>query len=165
MQTSAGTPLSNFSFLAAEWPEIEESAARAESYLYTDPRSACFYSRRTLELIVHWLYRADATLHLPYADNLSALIHEPSFKHAAGETIWNKILLLNRIGNRAVHDHRAVPESAAVAALQELFHVCYWLAHTYARGARPDPALQFVLPAAPTAPAGPLRASTAGATD
>jgi len=144
--------MSNFSFLAAEWPEIEETATRAESYLYTDPRSACFYARRTLELLVHWLYKADAALHLPYADNLSALIHEPTFKQAVGEAVFNKALFISRIGNRAVHDHRAVPESASIAALKELFHICYWLAHTYARGVRPDPALEFALPAAPAAP-------------
>ena len=32
-----------------------------------------------------WAYKHDAALRLPYQDNLSALIHEPSFKQAAGE--------------------------------------------------------------------------------
>ena len=33
--------------------------------------------------------------------------------------------------------------SDALAALRELFHVCYWLARTYAREARPAPDLTF----------------------
>ena len=32
-----------------------------------------------------WLYRHDASLKLPYPDNLNELIHEPTFKAAVGE--------------------------------------------------------------------------------
>ena len=84
--------------------------------------------------------------------------HEPTFKYTAGDAIFTKAQLINRIGNRAVHDHRAVPESASIAALKELFHVCYWLAHTYARGNRPDPDLHFVLPPAAPPAASPQTA-------
>ncbi len=38
---------SNFHFLATEWPEVVEPAAKAESLAYSDPRAACFYSRRS----------------------------------------------------------------------------------------------------------------------
>ena len=127
--------MSNFSFLANEWPDIHEAADKAEASIQTDPRTSCFYARRATELIVHWIYKADATLRLPYQDNLGALLHEPTFKQAVGEAVFNKAVLITRIGNRAVHDNRAIPESASVAAVRELFHVCYWLAHTYARGA------------------------------
>ncbi len=30
-----------------------------------DPRAACFYARRTLELAVAWLYKSDSALKLP----------------------------------------------------------------------------------------------------
>jgi hypothetical protein len=50
---------------------------------------------------------------LPYQDNLSALIHEPSFKQTAGEAVFNKARVINTLGNRAVHSHRAVPEADA----------------------------------------------------
>ncbi len=147
--------MSNFSFLAAEWPAVHEDAGRAESYLHSDPRSACFYARRTLELLVHWLYKADSSLRLPYQDNLSALIHEPTFKQTAGQGIFTKALLINKIGNRAVHDHRPVSEPDAITALKELFHVCYWLAHTYGRGGKPSPDLTFDLAAVPAATVDP----------
>ena len=80
---------------------------------------------------------------MPYQDNLSALIHEPSFKQAAGQAVFGKARVINTLGNRAVHSHRAVPEGDALAALRELFHVAYWFARTYARAGRPAPGLAF----------------------
>src|ERR1019366_7334940 len=100
--------MSNFSFLEAEWSNVHDSAAKAERDATSDPRTSCFYARRAVELMIHWLYKADASLVLPYQDSLSALVHEPTFKDAVGETIFNKVLLISRIGNRAVHDHRAI---------------------------------------------------------
>ena len=54
--------MSNFAFLQSEWPQIYEAAARAEASVYPDPRAACFYARRAMELAVKWLYKADARL-------------------------------------------------------------------------------------------------------
>lgn len=61
--------MSNFAFLAAEWPELQEPASKAEGLAYSDPRAACFYARRAQELAVAWLYKHDAPLRLPYQDN------------------------------------------------------------------------------------------------
>lgn len=135
--------MSQFSFLQHEWPAVYDSASRAETSVYTDPRGACFYARRTLELAVHWAYKHDTDLQLPYQDNLSALIHEPSFKCLAGEAVFSKARLINTLGNRAVHSHRTVPELDALTALRELFHVVYWFARTYARAGRPATGLAF----------------------
>ncbi len=135
--------MSQFAFLQHEWVTVFEAAAKAEAAIYTDPRTACFYARRALELAVSWAYKHDAALRLPYQDNLSALIHEPSFKQAAGEAVFSKTRVINTLGNRAVHNDRPVPESDALVAVRELFHVAYWLAHTYARAERPAPGLTF----------------------
>ena len=94
--------MSQFSFLQREWPAVFEAAGKAEAAVYTDPRTACFYARRALELAVAWAYKHDAALKLPYQDNLSALIHEPSFKQAAGEAVFSKARVINTLGNRAV---------------------------------------------------------------
>jgi len=146
--------VSNFNFLANEWPAVQDAAERAEASITADPRTSCFYARRAAELIVHWIYKADSTLRLPYQDNLGALLHEPTFKQAVGEAVFNKAVLITRIGNRAVHDNRVIPESASVAAVRELFHVCYWLVHTYARGAKPAPGLAYNPDAAAPAASG-----------
>ncbi len=135
--------MSQFAFLQPEWPAVFDAAARAESAVNADPRTACFYSRRALELAVSWAYKHDAALKLPYQDNLSALIHEPTFKQVAGEAVFSKARVINTLGNRAVHSHRAVPTEDALAAVRELFHVAYWFARTYARATRPAPGLAF----------------------
>jgi type I restriction enzyme R subunit len=135
--------MSQFAFLEREWLAVFDAAARSEAAAYPDPRAACFYARRALELAVAWAYKHDAALRLPYQDNLSALIHEPSFRLAAGEAVFNKARVINTLGNRAVHGHNAMPTADALAAVGELFHVCYWLARTYARDSRPAPNLAF----------------------
>jgi type I restriction enzyme R subunit len=144
--------MSNFAFLQREWPTVFDAAARAEASVHADPRTACFYARRALELAVAWAYKYDPGLKLPYQDNLSALIHEPSFKQTAGEAVFSKARVINTLGNRAVHSHRAIPQADALAAVRELFHVCYWFARTYGRKDRPAPRLAFdpaVLPRPP----------------
>ena len=135
--------MSNFAFLRAEWPDLHDAATKAEALAYPDARTACFHARRGLEVVVHWLYKHDASLRLPYQDNLSALIHEPTFKATAGAAVFAKTVLINRLGNQAVHGHRSVQQFDALTAVRELFHVAYWLAHTYARGAKPPPGLTF----------------------
>lgn len=135
--------MSNFAFLAAEWPDVHEAAIRAESAVHPDPRTACFYARRALELAVHWAFKHDPALKVPYQDNLSALIHEPTFKKAAGEAVFTKARLIVKLGNHAVHSHRPVQQYDAVVAVREIFHIGYWLAHTYARGERPEPGTAF----------------------
>lgn len=148
--------MSQFAFLQREWPAVFAAAARAEAFVAADPRAACFYARRTLELAVSWAYKHDPGLRLPYQDNLSALLHEPSFKRTAGEAVFGKARVIHTLGNRAVHSHRAVPEADALAAVRELFHLAYWFARTYGRLGKPAPGLAFEpasLPRPATAPA------------
>ncbi len=147
--------MSQFSFLQREWSAVFDAAVKAEAVVHTDPRTACFYVRRALELAVSWAYKHDAALKLPYQDNLSALIHDPSFKQAAGEAVFSKARVINTLGNRAVHSHRAIPTEDALAAVRELFHVAYWLGRTYGRVARPPPGLVFDANALPKAAPAP----------
>ncbi len=57
--------MSNFGFLQSEWPELFADAQKAEALVIPDPRTACFYTRRTLESVVAWLYKSDPALKLP----------------------------------------------------------------------------------------------------
>ncbi len=129
--------MSNFDFLESEWATIHEAAEKAESLAIPDPRTACFYSRRALELAVAWAYKYDRSLTLPYQDNISALIHEPTFKKLTGEAVFNKTKVLITLGSRAVHIHRPIPETDSIVAVRELFHICYWFARIYGRRKRP----------------------------
>lgn len=142
--------MSNFDFITAEWTDIHEAASKAESTAIADPRTSCFYARRALELAVAWAYKFDRALTLPYQDNISALIHEPTFKHTAGEAVFSKAKVIVALGNRAVHSNRDIPKTDAVHAVKELFHFCYWFARLYARGKKPDALLAFDESALPT---------------
>ena len=126
--------MSNFTFLQNEWPELYQSARRVERYVQSDPRSACFYARRALELGVQWLYDHDRAFRYPYDDNLAALLNEASFRDNVPPAIYTKAQLLRKTGNLAVHSRKRIPERAALGTAIELRHVLYWLARTYTQG-------------------------------
>src|SRR6266481_999483 len=133
--------MSNFAFLQTEWPRLFADAQKAEAQVMPDPRTACFYARRALESVVEWLYKSDPALKLPYQDNLSALIHDPTFKTAVGQKIFVKAKLIKDLGNLAAHSHKPLQQRDSMVAVGELFHICFWLARTYAKSARPPDGL------------------------
>ena len=147
--------MSHFAFLQAEWSALHEAATKAEQSVTSDPRTACFYARRTLELAVSWLYKYEGALQLPYQDNLNALIYEPTFRVTVGDAIFNKARVIKELGNQAVHSHRPIHPSDALVAIKELFHLCYWFARRYARAAKPSPGLLFNPASLPKAAAVP----------
>lgn len=134
---------SHFDFLRAEWPDMHDAASKAESLAYPDARTACFYARRTLELAVHWLYKHDPALKLPYQEHLSALIHEPTFRDALGPVTFAKARVIKELCNLAVRSHKPMRQLDAITATRELFHFSFWLARTYARGVKPVDGLTF----------------------
>jgi type I restriction enzyme R subunit len=95
--------VSNFAFLKGEWPEIHPAAARAEALALTDPRGACFYARRTLELAVSWVYAHDPALSAAYEDSLSARLHHAAFRGLVPYDVFPKLRLIKDLGNEAVH--------------------------------------------------------------
>lgn len=139
--------MSNFAFIRDEWPNVHADCVRAESYLASDPRTACFYSRRAAEdLVVHLYDLLD--LAVPYKDDLAARTNDPAFKAATGLSITQKLNLIRKLGNTAVHDNADVPKHAALTSLRELHHVIIWAAFRYSTvpdavptGSQFDPAL------------------------
>ncbi|WP_433228782.1 DEAD/DEAH box helicase family protein [Actinomadura formosensis] len=132
--------MSNFGFLKGEWPDLYDEAVRAERLANADPRVSCFYARRTLELAVNWLYRADGDLKLPYQGNLAAMIAEPTLVRVVGPPIRTKMDVIRRQGNAAVHRPGPVRAGDAVRTVAELFHVLYWIARHYTRDQESGPA-------------------------
>lgn len=123
--------MTNFAFLPREFSTVAESATRAEGHITGDPRAACFHARFALESAVHWLYRHDAELRMPYDRNLGALLHEPSFQNLLPEAVFQKARIIQKMGNQAVHHPRPVSNTDAKQVVKELHHVCYWLTRTY----------------------------------
>lgn len=135
--------MSNFAFLADEFPAVHEAAVEAERQAAVSPTAAAFFAGKTVEVAVKWAFRNDPGLKLPYQDNISALLHEPSFRRAAGEAVFAKARYINTLRNRAVHEEKRISAGDATGAVKELFHVCFWFARTYARKQKPADGLAF----------------------
>jgi type I restriction enzyme R subunit len=133
----------NFQFLWPEWQELHQAATKAEALVHPDARASAFYARRALELTVMWLYKHDPAFKLPYSDNLSALIHEPSFKAVVGEALFAKARLIKNLGNDAAHKSKPISQFDALRATTDLFHFLFWVARTYSAKAKPPDDLAF----------------------
>lgn len=127
--------MGNFDFVRETLPPLHGDCAHAESYLSSDPRSACFYSRRVVERLVDYLYDV-LSLPVPYRDDLAAKINDASFKMHVPVAIAQKLNAVRRIANTAVHDNRQIGGDVSLAVLRELFHVVVWA--SYHHSPRPD---------------------------
>ena len=110
--------MSNFAFLAAEFPTVYEAAVEAERQVAVSPTAAAFFAGKAVEVAVKWAFRADPNLRLPYQDNIAALLHEPSFRRAAGEAVFTKAKFVNRLRNRAVHEEKVIEAKLPVIGVE-----------------------------------------------
>ena len=124
---------SNFDFLAQEWADFQVEAEQAEVHAITSPRVSAFYSRRTLELVVNWLYDNDNYLQLPYRENLSALLYEDTFRDNLAHGLFQQLVAIQRLGNQAVHNQAAIRAEESVSALRCLFNFMVWLSKYYSQ--------------------------------
>ncbi|MFT3901329.1 MAG: DEAD/DEAH box helicase family protein [Gordonia sp. (in: high G+C Gram-positive bacteria)] len=127
--------MSNFAFVRQTLPSVYEDCSRAESYLSSDPRTACFYSRRVVEEIVDYLYDV-LSLREPYRNDLAAKIDDTAFKRQVPLGITQKMTAIRRIANTAVHDNRQIRPDISLQVLRELFNVAVWT--SYHHSAKPD---------------------------
>jgi type I restriction enzyme R subunit len=124
---------SQYALIAGQWPELHEAALKVEQFALSDPRTACFYARRTIELLVEWVYDNDSQLERPYGtQTLADLIYARDFCDLAGEQM-RRFRLLKDLGNKAVHRSDPIRPGDAVLAARELFQVLRWFALTYGR--------------------------------
>lgn len=135
MSDRAAANDSNFAFLPTQFSDLAEAARRAEGHIHSDPRAACFHTRFALEAAVHWLYRHERSLRMPYDRNLGALLHEPSFQQLLPQAVFQKARVIQKVGNLAVHSRQQVRPDQALQLVKELHHVSYWLVRTYAADA------------------------------
>ncbi|MEI6359060.1 MAG: DEAD/DEAH box helicase family protein [Synechococcus sp. ELA619] len=123
---------SQYTLIASQWPELHQEAQKVEQFALSDPRTACFYARRTIELLVEWVYSNDGQLQRPWGDpNLSQLIHTYDFRQLIGERMLSRFKLIKDQGNDAVHRIVQIPTTTAELVASELFQVLRWFALTY----------------------------------
>jgi type I restriction enzyme R subunit len=132
-----------FDFLRAEFPAVHAGAVKASAAALSDPRTACFHTRWTIEQAIRWAYTNDRSLPTTYDDRISARLHHPAFMALLGDRVFRFAKEAIRLGNRAAHDSRPLSHHDSVAAVSHLFQFCYWFARTYCRGEKPPADLTF----------------------
>ena len=116
----------NFDFLTAApaFSSFSTQAIEAEKSLVISPATSAILSRRALELAVRWVYVSDDGLKLPYRDNLSALIHEETFRDILEPRLFPMLKYTVRLGNTAVHTNQKIKRDDAILSLRNLFEFC-----------------------------------------
>lgn len=125
--------MSNFDFLNGrqEFSLFAASAVEAEKVFATSSAMCVIGCRKALELAVKWVYTVDNGIQAPYKDNLSALIHEYTFKKQLPPILFGKIKGIVTFGNMAVHTGKIVPPAFAVQSLKSLFEFIQWVDYSY----------------------------------
>lgn len=122
--------MSNFRFLAEEWPALAQEAMEAERFARTAPIASAVFARRALERTVRWLYTNDRDLRQPYNDHLSALMDTPEFRELIPPTILPDLHYIRKTGNAAAHDKKVV-DTQSLACAKLLHRFMKWFARTY----------------------------------
>lgn len=130
---SRSSCMSNFDFLNGrqEFSLFAASAVEAEKVFATSSAMCVIGCRKALELAVKWVYTVDNGIQAPYKDNLSALIHEYTFKKQLPPLLFGKIKGIVAFGNMAVHTGKTVPPAFAVQSLKSLFEFIQWVDYSY----------------------------------
>ena len=126
----------NFDFLKfkKEFSSFAESSIEAEKSLAISPATCAILSRRALELAVKWVYSFDNDLTVPYQDNISTLIHEPTFRQIIEPRLFPLIKYIIRLGNTAVHTNVVITRDEAVLSLRNLHEFVRWIDYCYSQG-------------------------------
>ena len=125
------------------WEQVFDCALKVELSAISDPRTACFYARRTTEIVVEWIYEHDNTLRRPYESSLSNLIHAFDFRELVGEQQLGKFKLIKELGNKVVHRNDPISQGKSVFAVSEIFQILRWFALTYGRNPQELKGIKF----------------------
>lgn len=125
----------NFDYLLekSEYASFAEQAVEAERSIAISPATCAILSRRALELAVRFVFSYDAELSLPYQDNVSSLIHEPTFRSIIEPGLFPMLKYTIHLGNVAVHTNNNIKRDEAIIALRDLFEFCDWIDYSYSK--------------------------------
>ncbi len=136
------------SLLRIEWPALFEAATRPRRACYTDPADRVLLCAARAGAGGDWALQARRVAAAPVPGQPErAYARADLQERRRARRCSPRRRIINDLGNRAVHSRQACPQPTRSSPRRELFHVGYWLARTYARGAKPRPAS----PSTPTA--------------
>ena len=125
--------MSNFDFLKQNkiFNNFSEACCEAENGIGLNTITCSILCRRALELGVKWLYANDNDLRIPYNDNLSALVHDITFKNIIDEKLLKQIEYIIKLGNFAVHNNKKISREETILSLRYLYNFMQWIAYCY----------------------------------
>ena len=125
--------MSNFEFLKQNkiFNNFAESCIEAENGIGLNTVTCSILCRRALELGVKWIYANDNDLKVPYQNNLSALVHDITFKNIIDEKLLKQIEYIIKLGNYAVHNNKKISREEAILSLRYLYNFMQWIAYCY----------------------------------
>lgn len=125
--------MTNFEFLQSkkEFAAFAGACMEAEKSIAASPSICALGCRKSAELTVKWLYSADKNLKLPFNDNLSALVYNPSFADGLESSMMGKLKYIIKLGNFAAHTNKNVTYREAVLALGHLFDFIQFIDYCY----------------------------------
>ena len=135
--------MSNFAFLAAEFPAVHEAAVEAERQAAVSPTAAAFFAGKAVEVAVKWAFRTDPGSEASLSGQYRRTAARAELSTRGGRS---------GVRQSEIHQHAAQSRRARGKDHQlrrchgsgkELFHVCFWLARTYARKSKPADGLAF----------------------
>ncbi|MCF8324585.1 MAG: DEAD/DEAH box helicase family protein [Leadbetterella sp.] len=122
--------MSNFSFIASQFPEIAHEAMEAESLAQISPKSCAVLSRSALEKSVFWMYENDNSLSFPFDKTLASLLYQNDFKAIVDHRLLQEIKLIKNIGNNGAHG-KTVSSFEAMVSLKNLYRFLSFLGFYY----------------------------------
>jgi len=125
--------MTNFDFLqkSGQFQAFSDACVEAEQSISFSPALCALGVRKSAELAVKWLYSIDPALTMPYKDNFSALVFNPSFTETVGEDTLNHLRYIIKLGNYAAHTSKQVTYREAVLALSNLFDFILFIDYCY----------------------------------
>lgn len=127
--------MTNFDYLKNEpqFSSFSEVAISSEKLLPIDHDACVLNCRRAMEFAVKWLYSVDDSLQKPYQDNLHSLMSTEEFHALIDWSLWRRMDLIRKIGNRAAHVGAKVTFDEASLCLQNLFLFLDFVACCYSK--------------------------------
>lgn len=127
--------MTNFDYLKKEdqFNSFSDVAIASEKLLPIDKEACVINCRRAMEFAVKWLYSVDDSLEKPYQDSLHSLMSTEDFHNLVDDSLWQRMDLIRKIGNRAAHNGGKVSLDEATLCLQNLFIFLDFIAYCYAR--------------------------------
>ncbi len=125
--------MSNFNFLKQHYPNLYQIMVKAESRVFTEPKTAAVSCRLALEETVNLIYHEERFEFPNYDSSLNNLMREHDFKHLIPESIYTGIQFYTRkIGNDGAHYGKTVKGKDALVSIRYLFDFLKWFANYYA---------------------------------